>query len=113
MLHKCKNASNQTFFWRGKADHVPQIEGRRIAIEAKYVDNWAESIRNPVYISNKPWLATGGEQEMIDQAKKYSSHFDEFRYHTNSPELAEHYTRVFNTEGIKNFKFIITPAVKR
>jgi hypothetical protein len=98
---------------KGVADHVIMDEGKRVAIDAKYVDNWSESIRNPAYTSNKPWLVTGGEREMIEQARKYSSHFDEFRYHTNSPELAEHYTKVFNAEGIKNFKFIITPAVKK
>lgn len=50
---------------------------------------------------------------MVDQAKKYSSGFEGgVIYHTNSPELAGHYSKVFADAGVTNFKFVITPATK-
>ena len=30
-------------------------------------------------------------------------------YHTNSPELASQYSRVFTEAGVTNFKFVIAP----
>lgn len=50
---------------------------------------------------------------MLDQAKKYSSGFDGgVVYHTNSTDLAIHYSKIFNEAGIENFKFLITPVKK-
>lgn len=45
---------------------------------------------------------------MLDQVKKYSAAFDEVIYHSNSPELIAHYTKVFQNAGIKNFRFTFT-----
>ena len=48
---------------------------------------------------------------MVDQAKKYSSGFDGgVVYHTNSPELASYYSKLFTDAGITKFKFVITPV---
>ena len=38
--------------------------------------------------------------------------FDKVIYHTNSVDLANYYTKVFNDTGIINFEFIITPVIK-
>ena len=47
---------------------------------------------------------------MVEQAKKYSLGFDGgVVYHTNSPELARHYSRLFTDAGVEKFKFVITP----
>ena len=60
----------------------------------------------------KPW-AVNEQQTMVNQASKYSSGFDGgVIYHTNSAELATHYTQVFNNAGVTNFRFVITPATK-
>lgn len=51
---------------------------------------------------------------VLAQAQKYSAGFDGgVVYHTNSPNFAAHYTRVFSEAGIANFKFQITPAMRR
>ena len=48
---------------------------------------------------------------MVDQAKKYSAGFDGgVVYHTNSPELASYYSKIFAEAGVAKFKFVITPA---
>jgi len=53
------------------------------------------------------------QAKMVDQAKKYSSGFDGGAiYHTNSPELASYYSKVFTDAGVTKFKFVITPATK-
>lgn len=31
----------------GVADNVAEITGKRVAVEAKFVDDWAKSLRNP------------------------------------------------------------------
>ncbi|MDY7560886.1 hypothetical protein QN366_21915 [Pseudomonas sp. CCC3.2] len=97
----------------GVADEVATIGGKSTAIEAKFVDDWASSIRNPESPSgSKPW-SVAEQAKMVDQAKKYSSGFDGGAiYHTNSPELASYYSKVFTDAGVTNFKFVITPATK-
>jgi len=96
---------------RGIADDVAIVAGRDTAIEAKFVDDWVSSIRNPASPNGtKPW-AVAEQQNMVDQATKYSAAFDGgVVYHTNSADLAAYYTKVFNDAGIKNFKFVITPT---
>ncbi len=48
---------------------------------------------------------------MVAQAKKYSAGFEGgVVYHTNSPDLAAYYSKVFSDAGIKSFKFVITPV---
>ena len=98
---------------KGVADEVAVIGGKPTAIEAKFVDDWASSIRNPESpAGSKPW-SVAEQTKMVDQAKKYSSGFDGGAiYHTNSPELASYYSKVFAEAGITNFKFVITPAAK-
>nr|WP_223472662.1 MULTISPECIES: hemagglutinin repeat-containing protein [unclassified Pseudomonas] len=97
----------------GVADEVAVIGGKPTAIEAKFVDDWASSIRNPESLAGlKPW-SVAEQTKMVDQAKKYSSAFDGgVIYHTNSRELASYYSKVFTGAGVTNFKFVITPATK-
>ncbi|OCX24548.1 filamentous hemagglutinin N-terminal domain-containing protein [Pseudomonas graminis] len=97
----------------GVADEVAVIGGKPTAIEAKFVDDWASSIRNPESpAGSKPW-SVAEQTKMVDQAKKYSSGFDGGAiYHTNSPELASYYSKVFTDAGVTNFKFVITPTKK-
>ncbi len=94
----------------GVADNITKVGGKNTAIEAKYVKDWSKSIRNPnSKIGNKPF-AIAEQQNMLSQAQKYSTAFPGgVTYHTNSPELASHYTKVFQDAGINNFKFEITP----
>lgn len=97
----------------GVADTVTSIAGRDTAVEAKFVDDWATSLRNPSSTNGgKPW-AVKEQQTMINQAAKYSAGFDGgVIYHTNSSQLASHYSQVFNNAGISNFRFVITPVTK-
>lgn len=72
----------------GVADNVVQIGGKNTAIEAKYVDDWAVSLRNPLSPNGtKPW-ALAEQQKMLNQAQK------------------------FKNAGITNFEFVITPVIK-
>ncbi|WP_446027578.1 hypothetical protein [Lelliottia amnigena] len=95
----------------GIADNVTIIDGKRTAVEAKFVDDWGSSIRNPASVSgSKPW-SLNEQAKMIEQARKYSSGFEGgVIYHTNSSELASQYSKMFTEAGIKNFKFVITPV---
>jgi filamentous hemagglutinin len=95
----------------GIADGVITAGGQTTAIEAKFVGNWSESIRNPASpIGNTPW-AIAEQQAMVNQAAKYTSYFEGgVIYHTNSAELATYYSQVFKDAGITNFKFVITPV---
>ncbi|MDB0578826.1 DUF637 domain-containing protein, partial [Ralstonia solanacearum] len=95
----------------GVADDVTTINGRVTAVEAKYVDDWSTSLRNPNSKYGKaPW-AVAEQENMVAQAKKYSAGFEGgVVYHTNSPDLAAYYSKVFSDAGIKSFKFVITPV---
>lgn len=96
---------------RGVADNVTLLDGMRTAVEAKYVDNWATSLRNPASPEgNRPW-AVAEQQKMLDQAVKYSRAFDQTIYHTNSVELVNHYTPLFQQAGVSNFGFVVTPPI--
>jgi len=96
----------------GVADNVVQIAGKNTAIEAKYVGSWGDSLRNPSSPNGgMPW-AIKEQNTMVEQAMKYDSAFDQAIYHTNSLELATHYSNVFNEAGIRNFQFVITPAIR-
>ncbi len=77
----------------GIADNV--VDG--IAIEAKYVEDWGKSLRNP--LDTHPW-AIAEQQKLINQAKKYSDAFDRVIYHTNSQEFMDHYSKVFKDNGV-------------
>jgi hypothetical protein len=90
------------------ADNVASIGGHNVAVEAKFVNDWAKSLRNPASaIGNKPF-AVAEQAKMLEQARKYSAAFDEVIYHSNSAELIAHYTKVFQDAGIPNFRFILT-----
>jgi filamentous hemagglutinin len=98
----------------GVADHVIDVNGKRIAIEAKFVDDWNTSPRNPDGAKGSyPW-SIKMQQDMVDQAFKYSAFFESgVIYHTNSQELATLYQNLFNKLGVQNFKFVITPATRK
>ena len=85
----------------GVADNVVQIGGKNTAIEAKYVDDWAASLRNPL----SPNGTKPEQRKMLNQAQKYNSAFDQIIYHTNSVELANYYSDMFKNAGITNWKF--------
>jgi len=95
----------------GKADNVTMIDGKSTAIDAKYVDDWNRSLRNPASPGGqRPW-AIEEQQEMISQAQKYTAGFEGgVIYHTNSVELASYYSSAFRQAGVTNFRFVITPA---
>ena len=95
------------------ADNVALIGGKRTAVEAKLVDDWANSLRNPASpIGAQPW-AIKEQQKMIEQARQYSVNFKGGAiYHTNSPELAAFYGQAFRDAGIKNIRFVLTPALR-
>jgi filamentous hemagglutinin len=96
---------------RYKADAVAEVFGKETAVDAKYVDEWGSSIRNPdSAIGDKPF-AVDEQQRMVAQAKRYDEFFDGGSiYHTNSPELASYYYRLFRVSGITKARFIITPV---
>jgi hypothetical protein len=95
----------------GVADGVTRVGGQLTAVEAKFVESWGASLRNPASpIGNTPW-AIAEQQAMMDQAVKYSANFRVgVVYHTNSVKFAAHYSQVFKDAGITNFKFVITPV---
>jgi filamentous hemagglutinin len=71
------------------------------------------SIRNPASaVGSKPF-AIEAQEDMVTQAKRYDEFFEGGSiYHTNSPELASYYYRVFRAAGVNKVRFIITPAVR-
>jgi hypothetical protein len=97
----------------GVADNTTSMDEKLTAIEAKYVDDWTTSLRNPASeIGGKPW-AVDEQQQMMQQAQAYSQYFPGgIVYHTNSVDLATYYTNVFRKSGIRIFRFVITPATK-
>lgn len=93
---------------RGVADNVTEIAGKRVAIEAKFSENWATCPYNPESSLGKLPFAVERQAEMVQQAKKYAAAFDGGAiYYSNSPELIAHYTRAFREAGITNFKFVL------
>ena len=94
-------------------DSTTSLNRKLTAVEAKYVDDWATSLRNPAsQIGGEPW-AVNEQQGMIQQAQAYSLYFPGgIIYHTNSVELAAYYTSVFRNDGLRNFRFFITPATR-
>ena len=95
----------------GVADDVTIIGGKSTAIEAKYVNSWGSSIRNPNSAIGARPFALKEQQNMIKQAANYSAGFEGgVIYHINSPELAAYYTQLFQQAGITNFRFVITPV---
>ncbi|HXR90212.1 MAG TPA: hypothetical protein VN750_08015 [Steroidobacteraceae bacterium] len=98
---------------RGVADAVTTVDGVDTAVEAKYVADWTQSLRNPDSPAGDLPFAVSEQQAMVDQAAKYSAGFEGgVIYHTNSVDLANYYSQAFNEAGITNFRFVITPATK-
>jgi hypothetical protein len=93
----------------GVADNVVSIGGKRIAIEAKYVDAWVRSLRNPSSPIGAMSFSLDEQANMLLQARKYSSAFDEVIYHSNSQELISYYEAIFKQHGLGNVRFIFTP----
>lgn len=98
---------------QGKRVDSAAFEGNdRFSLEFKFVkDGWENSAYNP----NNPKAAKlpfmGNEaQRMMAQARTYVYTFKRIVYYTNSPELAQYYTRAFQQAGIGNFEFRITPV---
>ncbi|MFY0480931.1 pre-toxin TG domain-containing protein [Achromobacter marplatensis] len=60
----------------GVADDVILIGGKKTAVEAKFVEDWSSSIRNPASPSGSRQWSTAEQAAMVEQAKKYSSAFD-------------------------------------
>jgi len=98
----------------GIADHVIELNGQRTAVEAKFVEDWNTSLRNPDGSNGSyPW-SVREQQKMLNQAAKYSAFFDGgVIYHTNSVDFATHYTNMFTKLGVDNFRFVITPAIRK
>lgn len=95
-------------FVNGVADNVVNIGGNSVAVEAKFVNSWSSSIRNPASaIGNRPF-AIDAQAEVLSQAQKYSDAFDQVIYHSNSPEFIQHYSNVFQNADISNIQFILT-----
>jgi hypothetical protein len=67
-------------------------------------------LRNPNAKNGDKFWAVAEQKKVIQQAKAYSSYFDNVVYHTNSMDFVNHYTKLFNEAGIKNYQFILTPA---
>ena len=87
------------------------IGGKKTAIEAKFVENWGSSLRNPTSQPGSKSWSVSEQTKMVEQAKKYAAGFDGgVIYHTNSPELASHYSKLFDEAGVTKFKFVITPT---
>lgn len=65
-----------------RAESFLQAWRKPTAIEAKFVDNWSTSLRNPESVTgSKPW-AIAEQQKMVDQAKKYTAGFAGAQYIT-------------------------------
>jgi len=91
------------------ADNVARIDNMDVAIEAKWVDEWEGSIRNPsASVAQYPW-AGDARQEMVGQARDYVDNFDRVVYHTNSQDLIDYYSGVFADEGVIGVEFVLTP----
>ncbi len=95
--------------FKGVADLITKVGSKLVAIEAKYVKNWAKSIRNPASKIGSKSFALKEQAKMLEQAKRYSKEFDEVIYHSNSQALIDHYSKVFRDAGLNNIRFVLTP----
>jgi hypothetical protein len=91
----------------GVADNVTIINGKNVAIEAKFVKgNWADSIMNPRSKVGIFPFSKAERLRIINQAKKYLAAFDKVVYHSNSLEFIKHYSRVFKWLGLDKIEFL-------
>ncbi len=85
--------------------------GGKIAIEAKYVDDWSESIYNP---NLRRVFAHNAIEDIIAQAMRYSEAYSGgVEWVTNSLDFVKIYGKLFSAAGIRNYHFTIIPAVRR
>jgi filamentous hemagglutinin len=102
--------------WVGprRAERLADIGGRSTAIEVKFVEDWAQSPRNPLSWQGQQTWGIRMQQEMITQAQAYQAAGfpGGMIYHTNSVDLARYYSAQFRaaTPSVNNFQFVITPA---
>ncbi|MBC5784230.1 LysM peptidoglycan-binding domain-containing protein [Ramlibacter sp. USB13] len=95
----------------GRADATTVIGGKEAAVEAKFVSDWERSPRNPA--NTRPWMDPQEQAAMFNQARRYSAAYEGGAiYHTNSVELAKHWSKVFADAGL-NTRFLITPAQRK
>jgi len=80
-------------------------------VEAKFVANWARSLRNPASRAGQSSWGAREQLRMLSQVEKYSEGFDgDIIYQTNSKDLALQYYRMFREAGFYRVRFVITPA---
>ena len=93
----------------GMADHVVDINGKNVAIEAKYVKDWSKPIRNPnSKIGNKPF-AMQNNKKMLSQAQEYSKLLTRL-FIIQIAKIWQHTTqKIFQDAGLSNVKINITP----
>lgn len=96
------------------ADATTISNGQTIPVEAKFSQDFSESIYNPntfagQFITGSDGL-TGSEQ-ILSQAERYNSVFGGAIYHTNNIDLLNFYNPIFVSKGY-NFQFVLTPLKK-
>jgi filamentous hemagglutinin len=92
---------------------VTLIEGKATAIEARHVEDWSTSPDNPDSPVGSTPAAVEERRKMIDQIKAYAAGLEGgVVCHTNSRELATYYARSLLMMNVRNFRFVITPAIR-
>lgn len=92
----------------GKGDAWPDGIYQGLALEIKYADDFARSLRNPSRTVPFPHRVA---EEDIAQARKYAKSYSAgVLWVTNDAELSEHYERVFTAIGIANFRYVTIPS---
>jgi hypothetical protein len=87
--------------------------GQGAAVEVKYTSGWKYSPYNPASAAGKLPKGLDAQARFVTQAQTYAKAFrGGITYHTNSKELARHYTSVLQKASVTDFHFLITP-VKR
>ena len=80
----------------GVADNTTSIDDKLTAVEAKYVDDWVTSLRNPASEMGEQAMGCGRATANDTTGQKYSQYFPGgIVYHTNSVDFAAYYTKVF------------------
>ena len=95
---------------------INQDDGNIIAIEAKYVGRWGPGspyyVALPGYSGELPYKSEAVEK-IVDQALKYDKAYRAgVLWVTNSDEFVDAYTEKFVAAGVKNFRFVVIPAVR-
>ena len=85
--------------------------GRRIAVEAKFVKDWAKSIYNASSPVGAKAFAGRVRASLLSQAQKYaaSGRFTETIYYSNSPEFIAQWSEEFARAGISGIRFVLRP----